>query len=489
MSEICIYSLIARTFWDVYDDIKRGEHAEYWLKGGRGSTKSSFISLAIVRGLLADPNANAIVYRRVGNTIKDSVYAQMIWAIDMLGLSPWFSCRVSPFEIIYRPTGQRILFRGADDPMKSKSIKLQKGYFRYLWFEELAEFPGMKSIRTIKQSVLRGVDSAITLYSYNPPRSAQSWVNEEALVPVARRLVHHSTYMDVPREWLKDAFIDEAESLRITNERAWLNEYMGDVTGTGGQVFDNLELRTIQPEELDAIERYYNGLDFGFAVDPDCFTRWGYSRKTRRLFAISEYYGAHTPLDVLAEKVSAMAGREIVMCDSEDSRTISELKVRGINAIGVRKAPGSVRHGMRWLQDQGRIIIDPKRTPNIAREFAKYEYASDKDGNFLADYPDRDNHCLAGDTLVRTSDGDFRIDSLVGKTGIIICYDEDAQRATRARFFDVRMTGIEEIVEIELEDGRKLRASAEHPILTRRGWVTAGSLTDGDEIVEVTDGC
>ena len=129
------------------------------------------------------------------------------------------------------------------------------------------------------------------------------------------------------------------------------------------------------------------------------------------------------------------------------------------------------------------------RTPNIAREFAKYEYASDKDGNFLADYPDRDNHCLAGDTLVRTSDGDFRIDSLVGKTGILVCYDEDAQRAARARFFDVRMTGIEEIVEIELEDGRKLRASAEHPILTRRGWVTAGSLTDGDEIVEVTDGC
>lgn len=392
MSEICIYSLIARTFWDVYDDIKRGEHAEYWLKGGRGSTKSSFISLAIVRGLLADHNANAIVYRRVGNTIKDSVYAQMIWAIDMLGLSPWFLCRVSPFEIIYRPTGQRILFRGADDPMKSKSIKLQKGYFRYLWFEELAEFPGMKSIRTIKQSVLRGVDSAITLYSYNPPRSAQSWVNEEALVPVARRLVHHSTYMDVPREWLKDAFIDEAESLRITNERAWLNEYMGEVTGSGGQVFDNLELRSITDDEIRRFGTFYNGLDFGFAVDPDAFSRWAYDRGARKLYAISEYYGSQTNIDDLSGKIRALAGRELVRCDSADPRMISELKRRGVNAVGVKKGPGSVEHGMRWLQNQGAIVVDPMRTPNIAREFRRYEYMQDRNGNFLSAYPDKDNH-------------------------------------------------------------------------------------------------
>lgn len=392
MSEICIYSLIARTFWDVYDDIKRGEHAEYWLKGGRGSTKSSFISLAIVRGLLADPNANAIVYRRVGNTIKDSVYAQMIWAIDMLGLSPWFSCRVSPFEIIYRPTGQRILFRGADDPMKSKSIKLQKGYFRYLWFEELAEFPGMKSIRTIKQSVLRGVDSAITLYSYNPPRSAQSWVNEEALVPVARRLVHHSTYMDVPREWLKDAFIDEAESLRITNERAWLNEYMGDVTGTGGQVFGNLQLRTISDAELDSFGHFYNGLDFGFAVDPDAFGRWAYDPKHRVLMAVGEYYAAGNTIDRLAEAVKRLSNREVVRCDSADPRMINELRLRGVNAIGVKKGPGSIEHGMRWMQNLGSIVIDPKRTPNIAREFSAYEYARDRAGNFLPEYPDADNH-------------------------------------------------------------------------------------------------
>ena len=192
MSAICIYDSMAHTFWDLYDDLKRDGHAEYWLKGGRGSTKSSFISLVIVRGLLADPNANAIIYRKVGNTIKDSVYSQMLWAIDQLGLAPWFQAKVSPFELIYKPTGQRVLFRGADDPLKSKSIKLQHGYFRYLWFEELSEFRGMEDVRTIKQSVFRGVDRGVTLYSYNPPKSANNWVNKLAANPPASCFVHHS---------------------------------------------------------------------------------------------------------------------------------------------------------------------------------------------------------------------------------------------------------------------------------------------------------
>ena len=394
MSEINIYEAMSPAFWNLYDDIKAERHAEYWLDGGRGSTKSSFISLVIVRGLLADPDANAIIYRRVGNTIKDSVYSQMLWAIDRLELSPWFTARVSPFELIYRPTGQRVLFRGADDPMKSKSIKLSRGYFKYLWYEELAEFRGMEDIRSIKQSVLRGVDRACTLYSYNPPRSAQSWVNVEALNPAKRRLKHHSTYLDVPPEWLGDAFIAEAEALKRANERAYRNEYMGEVTGSGGQVFDNLELRPIEQADVDGLERFYNGLDFGFAVDPDSFTRWGYSRRTRRLYALGEYYGARTPLDALAEKVGAQAGQEPVRCDSAEPRAIAELRARGINAIGVKKGPGSVHHGMRWLQDLGAIVIDPERTPNIAREFSKYEFDRDRSGNFLCEYPDRDNHCI-----------------------------------------------------------------------------------------------
>lgn len=478
--------VIAEVFEPVYSDLIAGRHSEYWLKGGRGSTKSSFISLAIVLGLWRDEHANAIVYRRVGNTIKDSVYEQLIWAIDTLHLTKYFKLKKSPLEIERVRTGQRVLFRGADDPMKSKSIKLKRGqYFKFLWFEELAEFRGMEDVRVIKQSILRGVDRAFTFYSYNPPRSVQNWVNAEALKPREDRMVHSSTYLDVSPDWLGDAFIAEAEAVKATNERAYRNEYLGEVTGTGGNVFDNLELREIDSKEIDFLETFYNGLDFGFATDPDAFTRWAYSRRTRRLYAVAEYYGSHTNIDTLAEKVAALAGREIVRCDSADPRMIAELKRRGVTAVGVRKGAGSVEHGMRWLEDLGAIVVDPRRTPNIAREFQKYEYLQDKNGNFLPAYPDKDNHCLTGDTLVCTVDGEKRIDELVGQTGAVICYDEENERAVTARFFNVRQTGAEEIFEIELEDGRILRASGEHPILTRRGWVPARQIAEDDEILEV----
>lgn len=393
MSAAAFTDHIAPVFHDVLRDIKAERHSEYWLRGGRGSGKSSFISIAIIRGLLKHPQAHAIVYRRVAATLRESVYEQLVWAIDKLGLRPWFQFKVSPLEIRYRPTGQRILFRGADDPGKSKSIKLSGGYFGYLWFEELAEFRCMDDIINIQASVLRGTqEHTVTFYSYNPPQSAQSWVNAEALKDIPLRLVHASSYLDVPEEWLGASFIVRAEQMKATNERAYRHTYLGEVTGTGGQVFDNLELRRITDAEISSFDRFYNGLDFGFAVDPDAFTRWYYDRKTRCLYAVAEYYGARTGIDTLAAKISAIAGREIVRCDSADPRMITELKIRGINAIGAKKGAGSREHGYRWLQDQGAIIVDPARTPNIAREFAKYEFTCDKNGNFLPEYPDRDDH-------------------------------------------------------------------------------------------------
>lgn len=385
---------IAPPFLAVHRDIKRGEHSEYWLRGGRGSTKSSFISIEIIMLLIKNPMMNAIVYRKVGNTLRESVYEQIVWAIDQLNMRPWFSFRVSPLEIRYNPTGQRILFRGADDPGKSKSIKLSRGYFGILWFEELAEFPGMDDIRTIKASIIRGGDRAFTFCSYNPPMTARNWVNKEAIIPKANRLVHSSTYLDVPKDWLGQEFITEAEALRDSNERAYRHMYLGEVTGTGGQVFNNLDIRTIPKEELDRLGRFYDGLDFGFAVDPDAFVRWAYEPKLRRITAIDEFYGAGNSTDRLADEVDKRKGEGFVRCDSADPRMISELGKRGLRVVGVKKGPGSVEHGMRWLQSLGSIIIDPERTPNIAKEFSAYEYKQDKNGDFLPEYPDKENHTI-----------------------------------------------------------------------------------------------
>ena len=397
MSAICIYDSMAHTFWDLYDDLKRDGHAEYWLKGGRGSTKSSFISLVILRGLLADPNANAIIYRKVGNTIKDSVYSQMLWAIDQLQLAPWFQAKVSPFELIYKPTGQRVLFRGADDPLKSKSIKLQHGYFRYLWFEELSEFRGMEDIRTIKQSVFRGVDRGVTLYSYNPPKSAQNWVNTEALKSVTGRLVHHSTYLDVPKAWLKEAFISEAERLAQSNERAYRNEYMGEVTGTGGTVFDNLVLREISADEIGGFGTVYAGLDFGWFPDPLHFVRCAYDPARRRLCIFDEYRTVKTSnadvYRILTEQKQLTAAEEVI-ADSAEMKSVNDMRSYGMRCIAATKGPGSVRASMRWLQALNEIVIDPARCPEAAKEFSQYEYERTRDGEFVDAYPDANNHAI-----------------------------------------------------------------------------------------------
>ena len=386
--------LLAPTFRPVSRDIARRGHSEYWLMGGRGSTKSSFVSAEIAKGIITHPEANAIIYRKVAATLRDSVYDQMIKSIGRMGLSRFFECRLSPLEIRYRPTGQRIMFRGADDPGKSKSITLQKGYFGYLWFEELAEFSGIEDVRTIKASIIRGGRDEITFYSYNPPMSAQNWVNKEAIVPRDGRLTHASSYLDVPPEWLGAGFVAEAEALKATNERAYRHMYLGEVTGTGGQVFDNLKLGPVTDELLDGFGTFVNGLDFGFAADPDAFTRWAYDAKKRRLAAVSEFYGVGNNIDTLAERTEAAAMGGIVRCDSADPRMIAELKRRGVRAVGVKKGPGSVEHGMRWLQSLGEIMIDPERTPNIAREFAAYEYQRDRSGGFLSEYPDKDNHAI-----------------------------------------------------------------------------------------------
>ena len=229
---------------DVLGDVMAHGHTHYWLHGGRGSTKSSFISVCIVLLLLAHPEANAVIVRRFSNTLRDSVFSLLTWAIAELGLEGWFRARISPMELTYLPTGQRIVFRGADDPLKLKGVKFTRGYAAVVWFEELDQFDGIDAVRSILNSLRRGDDFWI-FYSYNPPRTLWSWVNREKLERERRAdtLVRQSSYLDVIEshsEWLGGPFVEEAEYLRGVDEQAWRSEYLGEATGTGGSVFNNI---------------------------------------------------------------------------------------------------------------------------------------------------------------------------------------------------------------------------------------------------------
>lgn len=155
---INLSEIIAPVFFEVHKDIKGNKHTHYWLKGGRGSTKSSFVSIEIILGIMSDKNTNALVLRKVSDKLQDSVYAQLLWAIDMLGVTNYWEVKIQPLKLIYKPTGQQIIFRGcanAEDYQKLKSIKSRKGYFKYLWYEEATEFSGMEEIRNINQSAMR----------------------------------------------------------------------------------------------------------------------------------------------------------------------------------------------------------------------------------------------------------------------------------------------------------------------------------------------
>ena len=382
---------IAPAFYAAHQDVFGGSHREYWLKGGRGSCKSSFVSLEIVLGLMRDKETSAIIYRKVADTLRDSVYAQMVWALERLGVLPWWQGKVSPMELVYKPTGQRVIFRGADDPQKSKGIKLKSGHFGYLWFEELTEFRGMEDVNVIKASVIRGGE-ALTFYTYNPPISALNWVNDEALKTVPGRLTHHSDYRAVPPEWLGESFLATAEALKSSNETMYRHTYLGEVTGTGGQVFDNLTLRALKPGEDSAPS--YSGLDFGFATDPDTYVRCRYDRKRRMLYVVDEFAGTRLPLSRVYDETRQRCGRDVVTADSAEPRSISDLRGRGLRIISAKKGPDSVEHGIKWLQTLTGIIIDPAKCPMAAREFASYEYERDKQGEFLPCYPDKNNHTI-----------------------------------------------------------------------------------------------
>ena len=305
---VSLTDLIAPSFYALHHDVKQGRHTHYWLKGGRGSTKSSFISVEIVLGIMSNPGANAVVVRKVGLYLKDSVYEQLVWAIEKLGVSHLWQFKLSPLELIYLPMGQRILFRGADKPKKLKSTKVHKGYIRYIWYEEVDEFGGMEEIRTINQSLMRGGEMYNVFYSYNPPQSQRNWVNEEVLTTRSDRVIHHSTYLSVPPQWLGEQFILEAEHLKKTKPSNYNHEYLGEVTGTGGEVFTNLDVREISEEEIAVFDRIRRGIDFGYAVDPFAYLVCHYDKTRKRLYLMDEIYKVGLSNRAAAELIQ---GREV----------------------------------------------------------------------------------------------------------------------------------------------------------------------------------
>ena len=394
MSDIRLSEKIGSAFYDVAHDVFHHGHTHYDFSGGRGSLKSSTVSVLVPLLLINNPGTHALVLRKVANTIRDSVYAQYIWAIGELGMAAYWEAKVSPMELIYKPTGQKIMFRGADDPMKIKSIKVPFGYIAVTHFEEKDQFAGRAEIRTILQSTMRGGSKYWNFESYNPPISRDNWANKDSLEERADRLCHRSTYLQAPPEWLGEQFLAEAEHLRDTDERAYQHEYLGIPVGTGGNVFDNLELREITDEEMSHFDHIYQGVDYGWFPDPFAFIRLHYDRARETIYLMDEIYQNKLTNEASGNIIIQRGYKDAyITCDSAEPKSVADYRAMGLPAKAAVKGPGSVDYGMKWLQRR-KIVIDRKRTPNAYNEFVNYEYDRNKDGDIISGYPDENNHLI-----------------------------------------------------------------------------------------------
>lgn len=385
--------VIGRAFVDINRQIK--PNIEYVFEGGRGGLKSSFIAFKIVELIKNNSRMHACITRQVAGTLKDSVYANMKWAINELGLTEEFEYKVSPLEIRYRKTGQTIYFRGLDDETKLKSIKPEFGYIGILWKEEKDQMKGDAQERSVNQSVLRGGDESYDFSSYNPPKSKSNWVNQIKLEPNDKRVIHTSCYLDAPPEWLGQKFIDDAEHLKEVNYEAYEHEYLGIPNGDGGNVFEYLELREITDEEISRMDRIYQGVDFGWYPDAYAFIRAYYDSAREKIYLIDENYVHKTSNELTAQWIKEKGYDDYrIICDSAEPKSISDYRDTGLPAVGAIKGPGSVEYGFKWLQRRT-IVIDRNRTPNAYDEFTRYEYDRDKDGNIISGYPDGNDHAIS----------------------------------------------------------------------------------------------
>lgn len=417
MIDIKIKDLIIPAYDDVFRDIMTHQHTHYCFKGGRGSTKSSFVGgIDIPLLIMQYPDVNAVCFRKVGNTVQNSIYSQVTWGIYTMGLQDLFHIpKTYSNPIVYKPTGQKIFFMGMDDPNKVKSIKVSKGYIGITWWEELDQFAGEAELRKVLQSTMRGGDLFWDFRTFNPPISIDNWANEYAdeAESFANTIVVSNTYLDVPVAWLGQPFIEEAENLKRINPRAYEHEYMGVPTGTGGGVFPNacdLDMNQKVPvydydgnileytEMWKTFDKIYSGIDWGFAMDPFRYVRMHYDAKKLDLYIFTEYSTVATRnqvvYDILYKEKKLISEDELVTADSAEPKSIADFKAYGAYIRGALKGPDSVRYGIKWLQGLNNIYIDKRRCPKTYKEFTHYEYAQDKDGNWISDYPDENNHSI-----------------------------------------------------------------------------------------------
>lgn len=285
-------------------------------KGGRGSTKSSVISLQLVMDFLQDPQANVLIMRKVANTIELSVYEQIKWAIYMLHVDSLFEFKKSPYRIVDKRNGTAFYFSGVDDPQKLKSMMIAKGYVRYLWFEELAEFDSWQEVDTVRASFTRKQlppgAHVVTYYSYNPPKNPYEWINEWVTQRegMSNWYVDHSTYEDVTLpNILSQDYIDEINTVKSNDFDYYRWMYLGEVVGLGNSIYNAELFHPLDsfPDDDDIVE-LCTGQDSGQQVSATTELNIALTRK-KRVILLNTYY--YDPVGKMRKKAPSDIAKDL----------------------------------------------------------------------------------------------------------------------------------------------------------------------------------
>ncbi len=370
---------------------------EIILKGGRGSIKSNFWSALVEETIRNDPKAHCVVTRRYKTDLRNSVYSQLIKTITRHNKLDDWEFTTSPLMAKYKKTGQCVLFVGADRPISLKSYNLPFGYIKLLINEECDEMAGIEQLDNIYDTFIRADAPALNIKVFNPPKSANNFMNEYTASKVGDKLTHitHSYYYNVPVEWLGERFFTRAEWFKEHKPKYYANNYLGEVTGTGGVIFENLELRTITDKEIAAMPYFYHGLDFGYE-HPQAFIKCYYDQEKEILYPVEEVYSKRCKNSTFANKIKQYKTVEII-ADSARPDNIADMNDWGFDVTGAVKRWGSNKgrdYCWEWLRQCNKIVLDRSRTPHLADEMTKLEFELLKDGTFSSEYPKLGEDCV-----------------------------------------------------------------------------------------------
>lgn len=363
-------------------------------KGSRASKKSKTTALWYITNMMKYPDANLLVIRKTYRTLKDSCFTELKWVISRLKVDAWWEVKESPLELTYKPTGQKIYFRGLDDPLKVTSITVEKGVLCWAWLEEAYEIMNEDDFNVLDESIRGEVPEGLFkqwTITFNP-WNEHHWLKKRFFDVDDENNILAMTTNYLCNEWLDDADKRVFETMKKNNPRRYAVAGLGNWGIVDGLVYENWREEAFTLEQIKHCKTT-SGLDFGYTNDPTAFFVGFLDIENKRLYVWDEMYEKGVSNKAINNKIVAMGySKERITADSAEPKSIDELKGLGLRIKGAKKGKDSIVNGIQWIQDL-EIVIHPRCT-NFLMEISNYTWDEDRFGNKLNKPIDDFNHLM-----------------------------------------------------------------------------------------------